>query len=200
MSKKITMGILILFPALAFLWHGTLALAQDWGKPDPIESQNCYLKPRPMSRDTFWIVEKGTNKMIGYAKWDPILRRYTLFNFKNQYKGFYQATLGQMRNLWYQPYWNTDFTDTYERAHHYQQFLTYDKNNRYIGVFILSLGGRPESPDVPFGELGGKMVLYKIGNIPVRYPESVQPFTPDYDILDDLLGRDVTNPTPKYTK
>jgi hypothetical protein len=200
MNRRMTIRILVLSVALALLWPAASALCIATAKPNPIETENFYFEPRPESPDTFWIVEESTNKPIGYAKWDPVLRRYTLFNFKNQYRGFYQATLGQRRHLSYQPYYDTNFTNTFEGAHYYQQYLGYDKNNRYIGVFILSLGGRPESPDVPFGELGGKMVLYKIGNIPVRYPESIQPFTPDYDILEDLLDRDVTNPTPKYTK
>ena len=75
MSNRINMGILILLSVIAFLWHGSLAVADDSAKPDPIDSQNFYFEPRPMYKDTFWIVEKGTNKLIGYAKWDPILRR-----------------------------------------------------------------------------------------------------------------------------
>lgn len=105
--------------------------------------------------------------IIGYAPWDKIKRRWTLFNLHGEYRGFIQATIGQQfikqkgADLWYQ---------------YYTQYLYYFKDkfsdNTYRGVFVTSLGGRPRTSWNPEGELGGSLDLYPIGNIPLRPAEN----------------------------
>jgi DNA replication protein DnaC len=78
---------------------------------------------------------------------------------------------------------------------HYKQYLRYDKDNRYTGVLSARLGGRPLTKDRPYGELGGSLDLYDVGNIPItppsyqlqidplkRFPEGVEvtPIEPPY--------------------
>lgn len=102
----------------------------------------------------WWIYNVVNNKVIGYAMWDVVNRRYSLFDLDGGYGGFMQATVGD------------------ERYQHYQQYLWYDAHNRYKGVFHLTLGGRPATPDEnPYGELGGAMLPYQTGNIPPPLPE-----------------------------
>jgi hypothetical protein len=121
--------------------------------PDQVlEGANFYLVPRPNFAGSFWIIEEANRNIVGHAPWDPVKRRYNLFNLRNEYQGWMQATMWQGK---------PDF---------YQQFLWYDKENRYKGVFIRTLGGRPTTPDLPFGELGGTLPVYLIGNIPIPQP------------------------------
>ncbi len=103
---------------------------------------------------TRWLYKDDTYKIIGYATWDPIKRRYTLFDLSSRYHGFLQATTGNPAN------------------EYYLQYLWYGGDNRYKGVFVLTLGGRPVTPEeTPFGELGGLMLPYYRGNIPPPLPE-----------------------------
>jgi len=87
----------------------------------------------------------------------------TLFTLTGKYGGFIQATIGVTK------------------PPHNLQYLWYDKDNRYKGVFIAHLGGRPVTPELPFGELGGNLEIYPIGNIPLR--------PPSYEIELDPLKR-----------
>lgn len=88
-------------------------------------------------------------------------RRWTMFNLRGRYQGFLQATIGTEHPL------------------DYRQYLWYDKSNRYMGVFIARLGGRPVSPDLPYGELGGNLDYFEKGNIPIEPPE--------YEVVTDPL-------------
>ena len=100
-------------------------------------------------------------KPVGYAPWDRIKRRWTLFNFHGEYRGFVQAIIGQQfiqheREVeWYQ---------------YYSQYLFYFKDNVYRGVLIAALGGRPRTPTLPYRELGGNLTLYHIGNFALSPP------------------------------
>lgn len=124
-----------------------------------LASSKFRIAPAPNYEGGWWIYNVLNDKIIGYAKWDVVNRRYTLFDLAGGYGGFMQATVG-------------------DRHHeHYQQYLWYDRHNRYKGVFQLTLGGRPATSDEnPYGELGGVMLPYTSGNIPPPLPE-YKPFT-----------------------
>lgn len=165
--------------------YGLLAQVTDY---DPIDMEDVDIVQRPNYEGAWWLFVRHTNTPVGYARWDAIQRRYTLFNLKNRYKGFYQATVGNERRLDYQPRWDEEDRPE-ERSQEYRQYVTYDKDNGYRGLIILTLGGRPAWPDVlPFGELGGQMALYRVGNIPLPPSRIVQPFVPSYRRMQDLTG------------
>jgi hypothetical protein len=130
--------------------------------PDEVlEGANFYIAPRPNYEGSFWIFDQSSNKLIGYSQWDPIKRRWTLFSLNGEYKGFVQATVG----------------DT--KPPHFTQYLYYGKEHEYKGVFLAGLGGRPVSPTLPDGELGGSLALYEVGNLPVPQPA----YQPEVDPL-----------------
>jgi len=127
---------------------------------DITESTEFFLTPAEYA-DKFWVTRIPDGKTVGYAPWDRVKRRWTLFNLNDEYRGFVQATIGQQfiqheREVeWYQ---------------YYNQYLYYFKDNVYKGVLIAGLGGRPKSPTLPFRELGGNLVLYGIGNFALKPP------------------------------
>ena len=144
---------------------------------EPLETSSYYIAARPNYAGSDWIFDQSNNKIIGYAPWDSVRRRWTLFTLTGKYAGIVQATLGA--------------TD----PPHYKQYLRYDKDNRYTGVLSARLGGRPLTKDRPYGELGGSLDLYGIGNIPIT--------PPSYQLqIDPLLrfpeGVDVTPIEPPY--
>jgi hypothetical protein len=111
--------------------------------------------------DMYSVIRIKDGLPVGYAPWDKINRRWTLFNMHGDYRGFIQAIVGQQFikhnkvDIWYQ---------------YYTQYLFYFKDNIYRGVMIASLGGRPKTEILPQGELGGSLDLYPIGNIPIPKP------------------------------
>lgn len=113
--------------------------------------------------DRNWVVRIPDDTTVGYASWDRINRRYTLFNLHGDYRGIIQAIIGQQFikhervDIWHQDY---------------RQFIFYFKDNVYRGVMIASLGGRPKTEKLPYGELGGSYDLYSIGNIPLSPPST----------------------------
>jgi len=100
---------------------------------------------------------------------DAIKRRWTLFDLHGKYQGFIQATIGSAN------------------PPHYTQYLWYGPENKYKGVFIAQLGGRPVSETLPQGELGGVSSFTKkqyptcdarveVGTRPSKtWPEGVEP-------------------------
>jgi hypothetical protein len=118
-----------------------------------LEGANFVIVPRVNFKGSFWILDQETDKIIGHAPWDAVNRRWNLFTLNNEYYGFIQATIGSLN------------------PRHFTQYLWYDKDNRYKGVFIANLGGRPVTPDLPFGELGGDLARYDYGNIPMTLPQ-----------------------------
>jgi hypothetical protein len=145
---------------------------------EPLETTSYYIAHRPNYAGADWVFSQTNNRIIGYAPWDSVQRRWTLFTLTGKYAGFVQATIGEA---------------TYPI--HYKQYLKYDKDNRYKGVLIARLGGRPLTKDRPYGELGGSLDLYEVGNIPttppsyqlqidplLRFPEGVDfiPLEPPY--------------------
>ncbi len=143
---------------------------RDPGVDEVFEQANFRLAPRGNYEGAFRIVDEGTGDVIGYAPWDPQNRRWTLFTLRSDYRGFLQATLGD------------------PSPPHYTQYLYYDRDNRYLGVFIADLGGRPATPDLPYGELGGSLNFYAIGLRPIEMPrlepetEPLRRFPPGVDI------------------
>jgi hypothetical protein len=127
-------------------------LLQEYGPEEAMDFANFSFVPRPNYQGSFWIVDSATNKVIGYAPWNAQNRQWRLFNLKGEYKGLMQATIGS------------------DRPPHYTQYAWYDKENRYKAAIVTRLGGRPRSPELPFGELGGEFLPYEIGNIPLEYP------------------------------
>jgi hypothetical protein len=129
---------------------------------DITESTHFKLVRNITYPDMFLAVRIEDNKTVGYAQWDRINRRWTLFNLHGDYRGFIQATIGQQlikherNDIWYQ---------------YYTQYLFYFKDNVYRGVMIAAVGGRPTTETLPYGELGGGLNLYSIGNIPLSPPK-----------------------------
>ena len=119
-----------------------------------------YISARPNYDGAQWVFDQDTDKLIGYAPWDPVNRRWLLFSLEGTYEGFIQATIGDLN------------------PPHYTQYLWYDRENRYRGLFVTRLGGRPESPTLPDGELGGELIYYPLGDIqttPPLYQKEVHP-------------------------
>lgn len=146
--------ILLVLSGVLFLNPNSSADVLSERSPDEtLQHSNFRIVPRPNYQGAFWVVEEGTGKIIGYAPWHAVSRRWTLFNLKGQYRGFLQATMGT------------------PAPPHYKQYLYYDDLNRYKGVYIADLGGRPVTRDLPYGELGGGLAYNAMGNIPVPLPD-----------------------------
>ncbi|MGO9737419.1 MAG: hypothetical protein ACLPVO_08305 [Desulfomonilaceae bacterium] len=123
------------------------------------------LVPAINYQDRLWVIRNQDLVRIGYATWDDITRRYTIFNLRNEYRGFIQATIGEqvIGEAYYRP----------GASHYYTQYLWYWKDNLYRMVSIATLGGRPPQRTfppykLPYGELGHDLLNFAIGNIPLR--------------------------------
>ncbi len=129
---------------------------------DITESTHFRLVRNITYPEMYWVARIEDNKTVGYARWDKINRRYTIFNLHNEYRGFMQATIGQQFikhervDIWYEDY---------------RQYLFYFKDSVYRGVFIAALGGRPYTENLKYRELGGGLDLYSFGNIPLQPPQ-----------------------------
>ncbi len=117
-----------------FCWYSN-AVAQDLlGHYTPEEALQLAVFnaiPRPNYEGAQWLVDYNTDKIIGYAPWDPQSRQYKLFSLKNEYYGFMRATVGD------------------DNPPHYTQYVWYDRDNRYKGAIVTRLGGRPRTVDRP---------------------------------------------------
>jgi hypothetical protein len=126
-------------------------------------STKFKIVPTGQAPDNYWVIRIKDNKIVGYAPWDRINRRWTLFNWNGEYRGIIQATVGQQLikhekvDIWYQ--WYTQYV---------WYFSDRASDNIYRGVMIASLGGRPKTETLPKGELGGSLDLYQIGYVPGR--------------------------------
>jgi hypothetical protein len=140
------------------------------------ESEMAYfhMRERPNYAGAQWVYDDRTEKLVGYAPWDPIRRRWTLFSRDGKYKGFIQATLGddgsdyfrrakEVRN-------NLQFGVPNERPPRFTQYLWYDSHNKYRGLLVKRLGGRPASVRLPDGELGGQLEYFRRGDIQSESP------------------------------
>lgn len=158
---------------------------RDIGKPIPYileeEKDNVDVIPYVLANrgnyeNRRWIVSIRTGQIIGYAPWDDVSKRFTLFNLDSKYMGFVQATVGELRKP-------EDFT----------QYLRYDRDNDYTGVMIKSLGGRPRTPTLPFGELGGQLNPYLIGNLALK----LSGLYTYIDVVRAPMGMDISFGGPK---
>jgi len=138
-------------------------LFEDQTPETALDRARFYIGHSNQYAGASWIYENSNNKIIGYASWNAQNRRWTLFTLRGEYYGYIQATVGTTA------------------PPHYRQYLWYDKDHRYKGVFVAHLGGRPVTPDLPFGELGGQLELNEIGNIP--------PLRPSREVEPDPLRR-----------
>lgn len=156
MATKTTVSLVGVIAA-ALLWlaapvHGVDPF-DDSTPEERLEGAFFYLSKEPNYAGAAWIYDAETNKILGIAPWDAVKRRWTLITLNGKYFGYLQATMGTTK------------------PPHFTQYLWYDKDNRYKGLFVARLGGRPVTPNLPFGELGGERDLYRIGNIPASPPE-----------------------------
>lgn len=125
----------------------------------------------------FWVVRNKDLKQIGYATWDSVSRRYTMFNFRNEYRGFLQATIGK-HNV------KDEFGNIL--PFRFNQYLWYWSDNLYRMLAVPTLGGRPpRTYKLPYGELGGDLQNYAQGNIPGNIP--LRPGTP-FPAIEPLKG------------
>ncbi len=155
MGRRIV-GIALVLMGL-FLWLGYPASADEdpLMKPTPdevLDNADFYLRLRPNYQRSYWVMRQDDNDLVGIAPYDPDKRRWTIISLKGKYYGFIQALIGDEENGWF------------------TQLLWYGKENEYKGFFVARLGGRPVTPDLPYGELGGEMLLYPIGNLPMELP------------------------------
>jgi hypothetical protein len=175
-----------------FLYWLSLVQAQELPYIDALHPQDekditetTHFKIMPMLNytDNYWVIRIRDDKIVGYAPWDKINRRWTLFNLHGDYRGFIQAIIGQQFikhkrvDIWYQ---------------YYTQYLWYFKDNIYRGVMIASLGGRPKTEILPYGELGGSLDLYAFGNIPVKFQSlfvGIDPVQPPMGIDISIVNR-----------
>ncbi|MCL5123282.1 MAG: hypothetical protein M1511_02055 [Deltaproteobacteria bacterium] len=164
MKTKACLGLVFIFLMSSCLLAQEVPFIDTLHPPDEkdITESTLFKLTRMLSySDTYLVVRIKDGLIVGYAPWDKINRRWTLFNLHGDYRGFIQAIVGQQFikhqkvDIWYQ---------------YYTQYLFYFKDNIYRGVMIASLGGRPKTETLPQGELGGSLDLYPIGNIPLKPP------------------------------
>jgi hypothetical protein len=144
------------------------------------------MRARPNFQDSYWLVERSVNRIVGTATWNGFQRRFTLFDKSGKYSGFMQAT-----------------TLVRPPSELHKQYLLYDENNEYRGVFIRELGGGllPPGRQPPVGvpslepargsagrELGGDLTPYKVGNVTLPLPEMKIQFFPwnVEEVLDEM--------------
>lgn len=135
----------------------------------PQEMAYFYIRKRADYDGAEWVYDDRTHKLVGYAPWDPIQRRWTLFSLDGKYKGFIQATVGDDGFDYFRqqgdPRSNFQFGVPNEAPPHFRQYLWYDSHNKYRGLFVKRLGGRPPTVREPEGELGGQLEIYRRGDI-----------------------------------
>ena len=172
-------GSIILIVLTISLVCSSALLAQGGGSgwPDS-EIEYIRIRERPFYRGADWLYDYRTLKLVGYAPWDSNRRRWTLFSLEGQYKGFIQASTGE-DGLWYfrrQKYGLSTSSDqeVNRKPRYFTQYLLYDSHNTYTGLFVRRIGGRPATPELPYGELGGQLEFYRRGDVKLEAP-SYQP-------------------------
>jgi hypothetical protein len=178
--------LLIIVAACALATNGSaLALGflmdpRDIGKPIPYlleeEKDNVDVIPyvlvnRGNYENRSWIVSVRTGKVIGFAPWDDVSKRWTLLSLDSKYMGFIKAIVGELR-----------------KPEVFTHYLRYDRENRYTGVMIKALGGGPRTRDLPYGELGGELNPYGIGNLALILPGLYNYI----DVVRAPMGMDIT--------
>jgi len=171
--RFILLTAVMLIPALT-----AAALSQEVFQPEfrSLLDIDWVMRPRLNIHESYWLVERDVNRIVGTATWDDFQRRFTLFDKTGKYAGFMQATI---------------LARTPSRVH--KQYLLYDENNEYRRVFVRELGGEliPPGRQAPVGvpslepvrgsagrELGGDLTPYKSGSVAVPLPERKTLFFP----------------------
>jgi hypothetical protein len=116
------------------------------------EKSSFYLDLKLSSERDHWIRAASDGRLIGTARWDSLNGRYLLFSMDNRLAGIMEAVVGS------------------SKGPRYTQFLYYDKDSNYKGIFIRTPGGRPHSMRNPYGELGGVLRFYRLGAVPPEPP------------------------------
>ena len=165
------------------LLFGSSVIAQE-EEAGRADSELTYLRirERPYYEGSDWIYDVRTDKLVGFAPWDSTRRRWTLFSLEGRYKGLIQATIGSDGHTFHRGekagQGNFQAFTVNQTPPHYTQYLLYDSHNRYVGLFIRRLGGRPANLKRPDGELGGQLEIYKTGDVqaaPSPYQPEVYP-------------------------
>jgi hypothetical protein len=185
---------------IVFLVFGALVIAQEEevGRADS-ELAYVRIRERPNFDGSDWVYDVRTDRLVGYAPWDPARRRWTLFSLEGRYMGFVQATVGDDGYNFHR--WGKAVQGNFQdntanpTSPHFTQYLLYNSNNRYIGLFVRRLGGRPATLKRPDGELGGQLEIYKIGDIQFE-PPSYQPEV--YPLRKMMEGVDVQPADPLF--
>lgn len=154
-------AVLVLAPLCA-------ACYQNEVEDEPLIYSDYRIALRPNYQGGRWVFEEGTDRLIGYAMWDNIKHRFTVFDLDGKYHGFYQGTV----DSFYPGY--------------YVQYLRYAHNDKYSHGITVLPGGRPKTATNPYGELGGQWVVNEQGNIPIPDPMP-DPGRSPLDKIDDLL-------------
>jgi len=141
---------------------------QNEVEDEPLVHSSYYMALRPNYEKSRWVFEEGTDRLVGYAMWDEIKHRFTIFDLNGKYNGYYQGTV-----------------DSFYPGF-YVQYLRYGQDNEYSHGITVMPGGRPKTPTNPYGELGGQWVFNEYGNIPIPDPLPDPGRTP-LDKIDDLL-------------
>ena len=90
---KIRDAIFVLIVALLCVGCPPLLAQEQNAAGETSELIDFYITARPNYEGAQWVVSERTQKIIGYAPWDPIQRRWTLFSLEGRYEGFIQATI-----------------------------------------------------------------------------------------------------------
>jgi hypothetical protein len=177
----------------------TAQMSEPAGSMPASEMAYFYMRERTNYAGAQWVYDDRTDKLVGYAPWDPIRRRWTLFSRDGKYKGFIQATIGddgfeysrldkEFRN-------NLQFGVRNVRPANFRQYLWYDSHNRYRGLFVKRLGGRSITETLPEGELGGQLGYYVRGDIQSESPL----YKKEVDPLKQMMEGIEVNPIdPRY--
>lgn len=170
LCKQRKWGVPLFFMFLMLIGYGTPLLAQEQEAIGSTpEMAYFYIRERANYEGAQWVYDDRTHKLVGYAPWDPVQRRWTLFTLDGEYKGYIQATIGDDGFEYFRQQnefrSNLQYDTRNERPPHFSQYLWYDSHNRYRGLFVKRLGGRPATLKRPDGELGGQLEIYRRGDI-----------------------------------
>jgi|GEM_PF-4888111 len=157
---------LVVAATLMMLLPWGLGLCQDSMVRDArmLMDIGWVIRARQDLTNGYWLVERHTNRIVGWAVWNDFQRRYTMFDIQGRYGGFLQAV-----TLVPKPY-------TF-----HNQYLVYDENNEYRGISIRELGGYSVQHihPIPYGvpsleplpepkpELRGELLFFPRDNTPL---------------------------------
>lgn len=161
--KIICLGLILLLSGISVvsaqeLPYIDVSVAANQAEGNDITLRTYFkLVPAINYQGRSWVIRNQDGVRIGWAGWDDVNRRYTIFNLRDEYRGFLQATIG-MHNV------KDELGNIL--PHHYTQYLWYWSDNLYRMLAVRTLGGRPpKTYKLPYGELGGDLQNYGDLNI-----------------------------------